>query len=61
MVGIFSPIVLFPDRLFFSQAGFDPTREAQYVLKDVVLLVATMAATAAAVTRPQRGRGASDR
>ncbi len=60
MVGIFSPIVLFPDRLF-SQAGFHPTLEAQYLLKDVVLLAAAIVATAAAVTRPQRGRGASDR
>lgn len=38
LVVIFSPNVLFPDHLFFSQAGFDPTPEGQYVRKDIVLL-----------------------
>ena len=61
MVGILSPIVLFADRLFFSQAGFAPTLEAQYVLKDVVLLAAALVVAAAALAPPQRGRGASHR
>ena len=39
MVGILSPLVLFPDRLFAGPANA-PTLEGQYVLKDVVLLVA---------------------
>ena len=39
MVGILSPVVLFPDRLF-SGPGFAPTLEGQYVLKDIVLLAA---------------------
>ena len=61
MVGILSPIVLFADRLFFSRAGFAPTLEAQYVLKDVVLLAAALVVAAAALAPPQRGRGASNR
>lgn len=39
MIGILSPLVLFPDRLFAGPANA-PTLEGQYVLKDVVLLVA---------------------
>lgn len=41
MVGILSPLVLFPDRLFAGPANA-PTLEGQYVLKDVVLLVAAL-------------------
>jgi putative oxidoreductase len=39
MVGILSPVVLLPDRLFAGPANA-PTLEGQYVLKDVVLLAA---------------------
>ena len=60
MVGILSPIVLFADRLFFSRAGFAPTLEAQYVLKDVVLLAASLVVAAAALTQPQRGHDTSN-
>jgi uncharacterized membrane protein YkgB len=60
MVGILSPIVLFADRLFFSRAGFAPTLEAQYVLKDVVLLAAALVVAAAALTQPQRGHDTSN-
>lgn len=46
MVGILSPLVLFPDRLFAGPANA-PTLEGQYVLKDVVLLVAGLVIAAA--------------
>ena len=39
MVGILSPVLLFPDRLF-AGPHFAPTLEGQYVLKDIVLLAA---------------------
>lgn len=54
MVGIMSPLVLFFDELF---AG-GPTLEAQYVLKDVVLIAAGLViATKSAVTAsPAHGR-----
>lgn len=39
MVGILSPVVLLPDRLFAGPANA-PTLEGQYVLKDVVLVAA---------------------
>ena len=38
MVGILSPLVLFPDELFARP--YEPTLAGQYVLKDVVLLAA---------------------
>src|SRR5215208_1292189 len=41
MVGILSPLVLFPDRLF-AGPGNTPTLEGQYVLKDLVLLAAML-------------------
>jgi hypothetical protein len=37
LIGILSPLVLLPDRLF---NGLAPTLEAQYVLKDVILVTA---------------------
>lgn len=41
MVGILSPLVFFPGRLFAGPHGA-PTLEGQYVLKDIVLATATM-------------------
>lgn len=40
-IGILSPIVLMPERLF-SGPGHAPTLEGQYVLKDIVLLSASL-------------------
>jgi putative oxidoreductase len=48
MLGILSPIVLFPDRLFAGPANA-PTLEGQYVLKDIVLLAAAFVVAACAV------------
>jgi hypothetical protein len=45
MVGILSPLVLFFDDLFPGA----PTLEAQYVLKDVVLVAAALVVTARAL------------
>jgi putative oxidoreductase len=45
MIGILSPLVLFPDRLF-AGPGNAPTLEGQYVLKDLVLLAAVLVVTA---------------
>ncbi|MCA1702082.1 MAG: hypothetical protein LC808_01940 [Actinobacteria bacterium] len=42
VVGILSPVVLLPERLF-SGPYHAPTLEGQYVLKDVILLTATLA------------------
>ena len=47
MVGILSPLVLFPHRLF-AGPGNAPTLEGQYVLKDVVLLAAGLVLIAGA-------------
>jgi putative oxidoreductase len=55
MVGILSPIILFADQLFFSRGSFAPTLEAQYVLKDMVLLAAALVVAAAALAPPRRG------
>ena len=41
MIGILSPLVLFPDRLFAGPTHA-PTLEGQYVLKDIVLLAAVL-------------------
>ena len=41
MVGILSPVVLYPERLFAGPLSA-PTLEGQYVLKDVVLLAAAL-------------------
>lgn len=41
LVGILSPIVLLPGRLF-SGAGIAPTLEGQYVLKDVIIVGAAL-------------------
>ncbi|HEX2033677.1 MAG TPA: DoxX family membrane protein [Chloroflexota bacterium] len=54
MVGILSPVVLFADQLFPAPLRA-PTLEAQYVLKDVVLLAATLVIAAQALAR--RGPG----
>ena len=55
MVGILAPLVLFPDELF-GRRFFAPTLEAQYVLKDVVLLAAGLVIAAAVLgQRPTVG------
>jgi uncharacterized membrane protein YphA (DoxX/SURF4 family) len=41
LVGILSPIVLLPGRLF-SGAGIAPTLEGQYVLKDIIIVGAAL-------------------
>jgi putative oxidoreductase len=41
MIGILSPLVLFPGRLFAGPTHA-PTLEGQYVLKDIVLLAAVL-------------------
>ena len=48
MVGILSPLVLFPHRLF-PHGLTDPTLEAQYVVKDAVLLCAGLVIAARAL------------
>ena len=45
MVGVLSPLVLFPDELF-SRRYHAPTLEGQYVLKDVILLAAGLVVAA---------------
>lgn len=50
MVGVLSPLVLFPDRLF-PWPAYTPTLEAQYVLKDIILLAATLVLTASLLGR----------
>jgi putative oxidoreductase len=50
MVGILSPLVLFPDRLF-AGPGNAPSLEGQYVLKDLVLLAAVLVVAAGAPSR----------
>ena len=47
LVGILSPLVLLPGRLFSGPHGA-PTLEGQYVLKDVILIAAGMVIAAAA-------------
>jgi putative oxidoreductase len=41
LIGILSPIVLLPGRLF-SGAGIAPTLEGQYVLKDIIIVGAAL-------------------
>jgi len=41
VLGILSPLVMLPGRLF-SGPGHAPTLEGQYVLKDLILLAATL-------------------
>jgi uncharacterized membrane protein YkgB len=50
MVGILSPLVLLPETLFRG-AVWAPTLAGQYVVKDVVLLAATLALASNAFTR----------
>lgn len=57
-VGILSPLVLMPVELF-SGPDHMPTLEGQYVLKDVILLTATM--VIAEATSRRRTYGASGR
>lgn len=60
-VGILSPLVLMPTELF-SGPDHMPTLEGQYVLKDIILLTATMViADATARTGRRRTYGASGR
>ncbi len=62
LVGILSPIVLLPGRLF-SGAGIAPTLEGQYVLKDLVMLGAAfvLAATAGGARLAARPEGTESR
>ena len=54
-VGILSPLVLMPAELF-SGPDHTPTLEGQYVLKDVILLAATLVIANATIRqRPQDG------
>ncbi len=53
VIGILSPVVLLPERLF-SGPYHAPTLEGQYVLKDVILLTATLV-IAIRVRRGKRG------
>ncbi len=56
MVGILSPLVLLPGRLFAGPYGA-PTLEGQYVLKDIILATATMViATTLRGGRLERGQ-----
>ncbi|MDP9366289.1 MAG: DoxX family protein [Chloroflexota bacterium] len=56
MVGILSPVVLFPERLFAGPLSA-PTLEGQYVLKDLVLLAAALVVAVAEFGRRQVGTG----
>jgi uncharacterized membrane protein YkgB len=56
MVGILSPVVLFPDRLFAGPHSA-PTLEGQYVLKDLVLLAAALVVAVAEFGRRRFGAG----
>lgn len=60
MVGILAPLVLFPDRLF-GPGFFAPTLEAQYVLKDVVLLAAGLVVAATAFSNRTPGNERNQR
>jgi putative oxidoreductase len=62
MVGILSPLVLFPDELFAGNHSA-PTLEGQYVMKDVILLSAglVVAANARGGQPIEGGSGESDR
>jgi uncharacterized membrane protein YkgB len=55
MIGVLSPLVLFPD-LLFGRRFHAPTLEGQYVLKDLVLLAAALVVAAGA----QGGRIVTD-
>jgi uncharacterized membrane protein YkgB len=58
MIGILSPVLLFPDRLFAGPLSA-PTLEGQYVVKDIVLLAAGMVVAVAEFgrRRPVAERG----
>jgi len=56
LVGILSPLVLLPGRLFDGPGGA-PTLEGQYVLKDIVLVAAAMVIVAGAFRRGRMIRG----
>ena len=60
LVGILSPIVLLPGRLFSGPDGA-PTLEAQYVLKDVILVGATVVIAADLLRTSRRTRVVSTR
>lgn len=50
MIGILSPLVLFPGELF-TGPFFAPTLEGQYVIKDVILLAAALVIAVRELTR----------
>ncbi len=60
MVGVLSPLVLFPDRLFGGPLGA-PTLEGQYVLKDIVLLAASLVVAARECRHGRDGTGTDGR
>ncbi len=62
LIGILSPIVLLPGRLF-SGAGIAPTLEGQYVLKDIIIVGAALviAATLGGARLAARGEGTDAR
>ena len=60
LAGILSPVVLLPVRLFAGPGGA-PTLEAQYVLKDVILVGATMVIAANLLRTSRRTRVVSTR
>ncbi|WP_052395775.1 hypothetical protein [Kutzneria sp. 744] len=59
-IGILLPLALMPAELF-SGPDHMPTLEGQYVLKDLILLAATMVIADTTVHRTQRKHGASGR
>ncbi|MEV6606436.1 hypothetical protein [Kutzneria sp. NPDC051319] len=59
-IGILLPLALMPAELF-SGPDHMPTLEGQYVLKDLILLAATMVIADTTVHRAQRKHGASGR
>ncbi len=59
MVGILSPVVLLPERLFAGPLSA-PTLEGQYVLKDLVLLAAALVVAVGEFGR-RVGPGTNDR
>ncbi len=59
-IGILLPLALMPAELF-SGPDHMPTLEGQYVLKDLILLAATMVIADATVHRAPRTYGASGR
>lgn len=58
-VGILSPLALFPERLFPGPT-YAPTLEAQYVLKDIVLVAAGLVVAARVLRKLPTGGGPAE-